>query len=56
MVGSDVEGINTHAVPLEDPVSKKDNSRITQSDLDTSNDYSLRTHGPATRDYRFLNA
>lgn len=55
-MGGDAEGINTHAVPLEDPVSEKENGRIAQSDLDTLNDYSLRTGGPATRDYRFLNA
>lgn len=55
-MGGDAEGTNTHTVPLESPVSEKDNGRIAQSDLDTSNDYSLRTHGPTTRDYRFLNA
>lgn len=54
--GGDTEGTNTHAVPLGDPISEKDNGRITQSDLDTLNDYSLRTRGPTTRDYRFLNA
>jgi len=51
-----VEGINTHAVPLEHPASGKDNGRITQSDLDTLHNYSSRTRGPTTRDYRFLNA
>lgn len=55
-VGGDAEGINTHAVPLEDPINEKDNGKIAQSDLDTWNDYSLRTCGPATRDYRLLNA
>lgn len=57
VVGGDKEGIDTHAVLLEeDPISEKHNSRIAQSDLDTLNDYSLRARGPATRAYRFLNA
>lgn len=35
LTGGDAEGIDTHAVLLEDPISEKGDSRVTPSDLDT---------------------
>lgn len=57
-MGEDAEGIDTHAVLLEDPISKKGDSRVTSSDLDTGHTdlLQLGSMRSSTRVGRFLNA